>query len=137
MNGNGAVRSAWLAVGVLSLGCGMAGVILPLLPTTPFVLFSAYAFAQSSPRLHRWLTQHARFGPLIRNWRLYGAIDRRTKIIAFTVMLLTPAITWVIGAPPWALAAQIVVLLGAATFVGTRPENGSARKDTAASKQGQ
>lgn len=122
MNGNSAARPFWLTVGILSIMCGVLGAILPLLPATPFLLVAAYAFAQSSPRLHRWLIQHPRFGPLIRNWQLYGAIDRRTKIIAITVMIFTPPITWIIGAPLWALAAQIVVLLGAATFIVTRPE---------------
>ncbi|MCG8435160.1 MAG: YbaN family protein [Gammaproteobacteria bacterium] len=124
MNENGATRPLWLAVGVVSLGCGAAGAVLPLLPTTPFVLLSAYAFARSSPSLHRWLIRHPHFGPLIRNWQLYGAIDRRTKFIAVAIMVLTPFITWLIGAPPWALAAQCVVLAGAATFVLTRPDGG-------------
>ena len=130
MNGHPAARPVWLAVGILSLACGIVGVVLPLLPTTPFLLVSAYAFAQSSPRLHRWLLRHRRFGPLIRNWQRYGAIDRPTKIVALTVMALTPPVTWLIGAPAWALAAQIVVLLCAATFVGTRPENPVPKKGT-------
>jgi uncharacterized membrane protein YbaN (DUF454 family) len=125
---NGMARPVWLTIGVLSFACGVLGVVLPLLPTTPFVLLSAYAFAQSSPRLHRWLIQHPRFGPMIRNWQLYGAIDRRTKIVAFTVMIFTPLITWIIGAPPWALAAQIVVLLTAATFIATRPDSALAKE---------
>ncbi len=119
---NIALRPFWLSLGALSLGCGVAGSVLPLLPTTPFLLLSAYAFARSSPRLHRWLTRHSQFGPLIRNWRLYGAIDRRTKLVAVAVMIFTPLITWIIGAPLWALGTQIVVLLVAASFVVTRPE---------------
>ena len=124
---NAAASTVWLAVGFLSIGLGVVGVILPLLPATPFLLLSAYAFARSSPRLHRWLIQHSQFGPMIRNWRLYGAIHRRTKIVAFTAMIFTLIITWMIGAPLWAFAVQVVVLLGAAAFIATRPENGSAK----------
>lgn len=119
---NGASRSVWLAVGAFSLACGVVGAVLPLLPTTPFVLLSAYAFARSSPRLYRWLILHPQFGPLIINWNRYGAIDRRAKVIAVGVIILTPFITWIVGAPFWALAAQIVVLAGVFGFIVTRPE---------------
>lgn len=118
-------RSFWVALGVLSLACGTLGVFLPLLPTTPFLLLSAYAFARSSPRLHKWLLRHAWFGPLIDNWERYGAISRRTKITAVCVMVLTPFVTMIIGAPVWALGAQIAVLTVAAVFILTRPEGAS------------
>ena len=115
-------RPVWLTAGILSLGCGFAGSVLPILPTTPFILLAVYAFAKSSPRLHDWLIGHAQFGPLIYNWREYGAIDRRTKIISLIVMALTPLVTWFIGAPYWILIIQIVVLSIAATFIVTRPD---------------
>lgn len=116
------MRTAWLAAGIFSLGCGFAGSVLPVLPTTPFILLSVYAFAKSSPRLHHWLINHAQFGPLIHNWREYGAIDRRTKIFSLAVMVLTPLVTLAIGAPYWVLIIQIVVLTLAATFIVTRPD---------------
>lgn len=119
-----AVRPLWFLVGLLSLSLGAAGAVLPLLPTTPFVLLSAFAFARSSNRLHGWLIQHAFFGPLIENWQRYGAIDRKTKRLSLAVMALTPIISWFMGAPSWALAAQIAVLSCSATFIATRPEGG-------------
>lgn len=123
----GIVRLAWTVGGLLSLACGVLGAFLPLLPTTPFILLSAYAFAQSSPRLHAWLINHPQFGPLIENWRRYGAIGRRTKIVSVAVMIATPCITFMIGAPIWVIGIQIIVLLGAGTFVVTRPEGGTTR----------
>ena len=117
-----AVKAGWITLGTLALGCGIAGVVLPLVPTTPFVLLAAFAFARSSPRLHAWLLAHAQFGPLIRNWERDGAIDRRTKIVSASVMAATPLVTAVIGAPWWAIAAQCAVLLGAGAFVVSRPE---------------
>lgn len=124
---NGASRPIWFAFGALSLGCGVVGAVLPLLPTTPFVLLSAYAFARSSPRLHRWLVLHPQFGPLISNWQRYGAIGRRAKIVSVVAMVLTPFVTWMVGAPLWALGAQILVLAGAIGFVVTRPEGPPAK----------
>lgn len=114
-------RPMWLALGILSLALGIAGAVLPLLPTTPFILLAAYCFAKSSPRLHGWLVNHRLFGPLIENWERNGAIDKRSKAIAVAMMAATPLITVLIGAPLWALAAQSAVLLGAATYVLTRP----------------
>ncbi|MGB0922483.1 MAG: YbaN family protein [Alphaproteobacteria bacterium] len=116
-----AIRPLWVALGILALGCGIAGVVLPLLPTTPFILLAAYAFARSSPRLHQWLISHRVFGPLIENWERHGAIDKRTKIVAITTMAAMPLLTWVIGAPTWALISQIVILIAVAAFILTRP----------------
>jgi uncharacterized membrane protein YbaN (DUF454 family) len=120
-----AIRPLWFLFGSLSLALGAAGTILPLLPTTPFILLSAFAFARSSRRLHDWLMQHRVFGPLIENWQRYGAIDRKTKRLSLTVMALTPLITWLIGAPWWALLAQVAVLACSAIFIATRPEGGA------------
>ena len=114
-------RHLWLLAGLAFLAIGAIGIVLPLLPTTPFLLVAAYCFTQSSPRMHRWLHGHPTFGPLISNWHQYGSIDRRSKRIAIIVILLTPVMTVAIGVPWWALAAQILILGAAATFVLTRP----------------
>ena len=58
----------WLA-GTVALGLGIVGVVLPGLPTTPFVLLAAACYAKASPRLHRWLRAHRLFGPMVRDWR--------------------------------------------------------------------
>ena len=115
-------RLLWLLAGVLFVTVGAIGVILPLLPTTPFLLLAAYCFARSSPGLHGWLLNHRTFGPLISNWDQYGSIDRRSKRLALIVIVLTPIITILIGVPWWALASQLAILILAASFVMTRPD---------------
>ena len=72
----------WLliAAGVLSLGLGILGIFLPLLPTTPFLLLAAGCFMRSSERLYQWLITHRWFGAYIRHYREHGAITRRAKI---------------------------------------------------------
>lgn len=115
-------RLLWLFAGLIFLAIGAVGVVLPLLPTTPFLLLAAFCFTRSSPRLHKWLHEHPTFGPMVNNWNQYGSIDRRSKRIAIVVIVLTPIIAVLLGAPWWALAAQIIVLAIAATFVLTRPD---------------
>lgn len=115
------MKIIWFVTGLLSLGCGLAGTILPLVPTTPFVLLSAFAFARSSPRLQSWLWNHPRFGPLLINWHHHGAISRNTKIISLAVIALTPVVSLALDVPIWALAAQVAVLMGVSTFILTRP----------------
>ena len=81
-------RTAWLALGVVSLGLGAAGIVLPLLPTTPFLLLAAWAFAIGSERLHRRLLEHRRFGPAILEWRHHGRVPLKAKVLA-TLLLAT------------------------------------------------
>jgi uncharacterized membrane protein YbaN (DUF454 family) len=115
-------RPFWLVVGGLALALAAAGVVLPLLPTTPFLLVAAFAFARSSPRLHAWLTAHPLFGPLIENWRRYGAISRRAKITAVAGMGCVLALSIGMGANRWVLAVQALVIIGSAAFILTRPD---------------
>jgi uncharacterized membrane protein YbaN (DUF454 family) len=123
------VRIFWLAAGLTSLAIGAVGVVLPLLPTTPFLLVAAFAFARSSERLDRWLRDHPSFGALIENWHREGSIDRKTKRVALVVLLLTPVATWLIGAPLWIIAVQVVILSGAALFILTRPSPSAVHRE--------
>lgn len=116
------VRILWLTLGLASTACGIAGLLLPLVPTTPFLLLATFAFARSSPRLHRWLTTHPRLGPPIEDWRAHGAISRRAKIAAVVVMAATLSLSVVAGLSTTGLIIQAVVLCASATFVLTRPD---------------
>ncbi len=110
-----------MTLGLVSLVLGIIGVFMPLLPTTPFILLSALAFAESSPRLHQWLLSHPRWGVIIKNWQDGGRIDRKSKTIAVSVMAAMPLLSWALGAPLWAIGAQVLVLIAVATFILTRP----------------
>jgi uncharacterized protein len=114
-------RMFWSGLGVVSLGLGLIGIVLPLLPTTPFVLLAAFAFSRSSPRLHAWLLGHPRLGPAIRNWQRSGAIAPKAKALAMVSLVATFAISLMIGIHGWILAAQALALLGVATFILSRP----------------
>lgn len=116
-----AARLTWLLVGLVALALGAIGIALPLLPTTPFILLAAFAFAQSSEKLHRWLLEHNVFGPLIDNWNRYGAISRRAKVVSVGTMAALPVISVVAGAPGVVVWVQVVVLGAAAAFILSRP----------------
>ena len=117
------MRGLWLTAGMLFLGLGLLGVLLPILPTTPFLLLAAWCFARSSPRLEAWLLEHRVFGPPLRDWRERGAINRRAKILSCLLMAASYAAYW-FGRHPGPLAAILVALLmaGSATFILTRPD---------------
>ena len=116
-----AKRIALIIVGISALALGGLGVVLPLLPTTPFILVAAFAFAKSSDRLHRWLLDHDVFGPLITNWRQYGAISRNTKIASILSMIAIVVISFLLAVPAHAIVIQILVLGAAAAFILSRP----------------
>lgn len=124
---NVSARFLWLLTGLAALAIGAVGVVLPLLPTTPFLLVAAFAFARSSERMNNWLREHQVFGPLINNWHRDGSIDPKTKQTAIAVIVATPVITWLLDVPSWVVACQIVVLSAAAIFILTRPSPAESR----------
>jgi uncharacterized protein len=79
--------------GVISLGLGVLGMFLPLLPATPFLLLSASCFGRSSPRLHRWLLSHPWFGSYVKNYKDLRAIPLKAKILALAVLWTTMGYT--------------------------------------------
>ena len=111
----------YLVLAYVCIGLGAAGIFLPLLPTTPFLLVAAWAASRSSPRLNAWLHQHRHFGPILCAWRDEGAVPTRAKWLACTLLLLS----WIIIAatattiwPPLVTGALFVCV---ATYVCTRP----------------
>lgn len=116
------VRSLHFAVGLVATGLAVLGAVLPLLPTTPFLLVAAWAFARSSPRLEAWLIDHAHFGPLIADWRRGGAVDRRVKRLSALVMLATLALGALAGLSTTILAIQAAIFAAVSLFLWTRPE---------------
>ncbi len=116
-----AKRIVLILVGLTALALGTLGIFLPLLPTTPFVLVAAIAFANSSERLHQWLLDHDVFGPLIKNWQRYGAISRPTKVLSLVSMVAIVLISWALEVPTYVIVVQAAVLSMSATFIVTRP----------------
>ncbi len=115
-------RIMFRAAGVVLTGIGAAGIFLPLLPGVPFLILAAACFARSSPRLEAWLLNHPVLGPGVKNWRENGAISRRSKIIALSMMAVTGVFVAMTGAPVFAKAISLGLMAFGAGFVATRPE---------------
>lgn len=115
-------RFLLIAAGGGALLLGLIGIVVPLLPTTPFLLLAAVCFANSSPRLHQWLLAHPTFGPPIESWRRYRAISRRAKWMGSLSMALVLIVGWLMDLAPWLLGIQAIALTGVSVFLWSRPE---------------
>jgi uncharacterized protein len=115
-------RVIYLGVGWLSLGMAIAGVILPILPTTPMLLLAVWAFGRSSPELAERIRAHRIFGPPIRNWQDNGVISVRAKALALGIMTLMGGWLWLYSRlPVWLILPIIGIMTGAAIYVASRP----------------
>ena len=95
------------ATGLLAVGLGTAGIFVPLLPTTPFLLLAGYLFARSSPRLHDWLLNHRHLGPYIHAFRNKTGLTKTQKLRIGTSLIIVmgvsiyfspiPAVQWLLG----------------------------------------
>ena len=115
------LRPVWFGVGIGCVLLAGLGIALPLVPTTPFLLLAAFAFARSSDRWHAWLLGHRVFGPIIDDWRRHGAIDRRSKFVSVVAMAGVLGVSLALDVGAVVLAVQAAVLLAAAAFVLSRP----------------
>ena len=113
----------WTLFGIVALALGAIGVVLPLLPTTPFVLLAAFAFAKGSPRLARMLEDHRIFGPIIEDWRASGAIAPKFKAIAMGMMIATLGLSIFLGLAAHILIIQVICMGAAAAYVLSRPNS--------------
>ncbi|MDC0663644.1 YbaN family protein [Marinobacter sp. SS21] len=101
-------KGGYRVIAYLSVGLAIAGAVLPLLPSTVFILIAAWAAGRSSPEFEAWLLNHRRFGPVIANWRHRQVVPRSAKVLACAMLCVSWATVYVVGAPAWML-----VLLGA------------------------
>lgn len=108
--------TGWLAVVLATLG-----VVLPLLPTTPFLLLAAWCFAQSSPRFHHWLLYRSWFGSYIRHWEQYRAMPPGAKPRAIAVILVTFAISLWLVKIMWVRILLLVILTCLLIFMWRMP----------------
>ncbi len=115
-------RWAYALLAYLCVLLGAIGVVLPGLPTVPFLLLAAWAAARGSKRLHGWLYAHPRFGQVLIDWEQQRAVSRRSKVVAI-ILLVTSWLIMAWRAPhPLLLGGLALLFISVATFLVTRPE---------------
>ena len=122
-------RALWLLAGGCSLLTGIVGIFLPLLPTTPLVLLAAFCFSRGSLRCEAWLLGHARFGPMIHEWRAHRAIPLRAKQLATLMMGAGSAWAWWVM-PPSVGWLPALVCAAVAAWMWNRPTPPARRKSS-------
>jgi len=115
-------RPLLLGTGWLCVGLGIIGIIMPLFPTTPFLLVAIWAFSRSSPELAEKIRGHRLAGPYVRDWEDEGVIPLGAKIIAVSMMTAMLGIMhFGTDAPGWAVASAGVIMAMAGAYVVSRP----------------
>lgn len=115
-------RFVYLVFAWAMLALGIIGIVLPGLPTTPFILLAAWAAARGSTRLHERLLAHPTFGPMIRDWEAHGAVSRRAKWAA-TITMIVCALLMAWTAPKWWMSATGTAIMAVTgTWLWFRPE---------------
>lgn len=116
------MRAFYLTLAAICLALGVLGILLPGLPTTPFVLLAAWAAARGSSRLHRWLRAHRVFGPIVSDWEREGAVSRKAKRSAIATMVLCALVLFLIAPAWWMAAIPCAIMAVIGVWLWRRPE---------------
>ena len=116
-------RLAYLALGYGCLGLAAAGAVLPLLPTTIFLIIAAWAFGRASPALRDRLLQDPRIGPGLRNWQQHGTVSRRAKKAAAFAMAASWALATLLSGSLLVSILSGACLLAVAAWLLSRPSD--------------
>src|SRR5512134_3134153 len=117
-------RVLWAVAGASSLVTGVVGIFVPLLPTTPFVLLAAFCFSRGSARCERWMLEHPRFGPVVRDWRQRRAVPLRAKQLA-TVMMVAGSLWAAFTLPARVAWLPALVCIAVAVWLWRLPTRGT------------
>lgn len=112
---------AYRTLAIVTTGLGMIGVVLPLLPTTPFLIVAVWAAGKSSPRMQRWLLNHRQFGPVLKSWHERGAIPVFAKYLAGLMLTLSWTVLWLLNMKTGVLIFLAVFFSALMTYIISRP----------------
>lgn len=110
------MKSIYIILGGISLGLGIVGIFMPVLPTTPFLLLTAALWCKGSPRLYQRLLDDPRLGPYIRNFREYKAIPLHAKIVSVTLLWTTILLSAFLAVNVWWLRIVLILIAGGVSW---------------------
>ncbi|PSF07111.1 DUF454 domain-containing protein [Marinobacter fuscus] len=113
-------RTGFRILAYISVAIAAVGVVLPLLPTTPFVILAAFFASKGSPAFAAWLEGHPTFGPAIEEWRLRRAIPRKAKVLSCSMMLISWLLLAWLGFPVFVLATSGLCMAAVAVYILSR-----------------
>ena len=114
-------RTILISLGLLCVGLGFIGVFVPGIPTTIFLIIALWAFTKSSEKLHHWLLNHKRFGPILNNWQEHKAVPRRAKILMVVLMSLAVILFYYSLQSLILTIGLIIILVSVAIYVISLP----------------
>lgn len=114
-------KTGFRILAYICIGLAFAGMVLPLMPTTIFVLLAAFFASKGSPAFAQWLEGHPKFGPAIDQWRTRRAVPARAKVLACSMMALSWGILFAMGGSGLVLGISGVILCSVAGYLVTRP----------------
>lgn len=106
------MKLLWSVIGTLSLLLGFLGLFLPVVPTTPFWLLTAYCYVRGSSRLYDRVMSIPVFCRVVENFRLYRAIPLRVKVVAVTTLWATIILSCCLVARLWVIVVLLFVGIG-------------------------
>lgn len=115
-------RPLLLGTGWFCVGLGVIGIILPVFPTTPFLLVALWAFSRSSPELAEKIRNNRHAGKYVRDWEDQGVIPPTAKVLS--IIMMSAALAYLhlaTSAPGWAVIAAGFVMAGVAAYILSRP----------------
>ncbi len=104
------MKYLFICLGSLCVALAIAGVLLPVLPTTPFLLLAAILYARSSERLYSWLINHRVLGPYIRNYLANRIIPNRAKVASITMLWTSILLSAFLATDMWWLRLLLIAI---------------------------
>ena len=115
-------RLVALILAYFFLALAVIGVFLPIMPTVPFLLLTAWFSAKGSERLHRWLYEHPHLGKLLIVWERQGAVSRSSKIVAVVMLIVSWVVMYQRIDNMWVMAGITVLFVSIMVYLVSRPE---------------
>jgi len=112
----------WRFLAVFFIVLGIVGIVLPILPTVPFLLLATWAASRGWPALEQRLLAHSHYGPMIRRWRERRAVPRQAKWFATIGMAASSTLLWFSPAPAWLQVLVPVIMVPIGVWIWFRPD---------------